>query len=133
MAEGKYTQSINQAVRQHPPAYAWKIHDNYAGGVPDAYYSGNKADLWVEYKWVQAFPKRAPVNPKLSELQRDWLRRHHAHGRNVAVIIASPEGGVIYPGISWDTPQPIDQHTLYKPKGVAEWLVAQVNLETKSS
>lgn len=133
MTEGGYTQKINRAVRRlRPAATVWKIHDSYAGGVPDAYYSDDGADLWVEFKWAPSFPKRAPIKPALTALQKDWLRRAHSHGRKVAVVVGSPDGAVIYPALTWDNnPVSIAQTELYTPKGVANWVAEQINPATK--
>lgn len=105
MTEHSYIRSIHSRLRKDlPDVYVWKINDPYQGGVADAYYSGSR-DLWVEYKYLKALPKRATtrIEPGLSELQKDWLRERHAQGRNVAVIIGSPDGSMILPGITWDT------------------------------
>ncbi len=131
MAEGTFTQSINQAVRRFPPAYAWKISDKYTAGVPDAYYSGNKADLWVEYKWTSSLPKKADVKPTLSELQKDWLRQQFARGRDVAVIVGSPQGCIIYEGLDWENPVPATPDNTLTKKKVIEWLVQKINRATK--
>ncbi|WP_017430828.1 hypothetical protein [Vreelandella jeotgali] len=89
---------ISAVHRQLPSAiYRWKINDNYEGGVADAYYSAKGGDLWIEYKYVPALPRRAntPVRTTLSTRQRHWLTRRHDEGRNVAVVIGSPDGSVI--------------------------------------
>lgn len=104
MTEHSYIRSIHSRLRKDlPSVYVWKINDPYQGGVADAYYSGAR-DLWVEYKYLKALPKRATtrIEPGLSELQKDWLRARHAQGRNVAVIIGSPDGSMILPGVTWD-------------------------------
>ena len=89
------------SVHKHLPTklYRMKNHNQYNGGIPDCWYSGDKADLWVEYKY-----KRAPglltasMTPDLSALQTDWLVSRYAEGRNVAVIMGSEKGGVYIPG-----------------------------------
>ena len=90
MNEHGYIRSIH---RKLPPSiYRWKINDNFEGGVADAYYSGNKGDLWVEYKYIKALPKRSATTIKtsLSQQQKLWLSRRSEEGRRVAVIIGSP-------------------------------------------
>ena len=104
MTEHAYIRSIHSRLRKDAPSvYARKINDPYQGGVADAYYSDSR-DMWIEYKYLKALPKRATtrIEPGLSELQKDWLRERHAQGRNVAVIIGSPDGSMILPGITWD-------------------------------
>ena len=46
-----------RSVTRHLPndRYQWKIHDSYAGGVPDWFYEGHKQDLWVEWKYIKPF------------------------------------------------------------------------------
>ena len=91
--------------------WSWKIHDSFAGGVPDSYIEGPKSDLWIEYKWCN-LPKRdttlidlANPNQYLSRLQQEWLRRRHNLGRNDACVVLGHEKGVnIFLGLSWETP-----------------------------
>ena len=82
-----------------------KNHNQFNGGIADVWYSGNAADLWIEYKFI-AVPLRdkTVIVPELSALQREWLASRHAEGRNVGVIVGSKDGGVWYPGITWQTP-----------------------------
>lgn len=88
-----------------------KMNNPYRSGTPDDYYSGNKADLWVEYKYLPSVPQRAVVRPAdpekmLSVLQMNWINAHYDlwkddPARNVAVIIGCPEGGVILQDKEW--------------------------------
>ncbi|MGK3946215.1 hypothetical protein ABK046_48675, partial [Streptomyces caeruleatus] len=84
--------------------YRMKNHNQYNGGIADVWYSGSKADLWIEYKFVK-LPARdtTPITPGLSELQQLWLRERHSEGRNVGVVVGAKEGGIWLPGISWST------------------------------
>lgn len=85
--------------------YRQKNHNPYNSGIPDCWYSGAERDLWVEYKFVE-LPKRddtlVPIN--LSELQKHWIRCRHAEGRHVGVIVGCKDGGVWFPGVSWEAP-----------------------------
>lgn len=104
MTEHSYIRSIHDRLRKKAPViYIWKINDPYQGGVADAYYSG-ASDMWVEYKFVKSLPKRidTKIDPGLSPLQRKWLKDRHAEGRRVCVIVGSPEGSLILPGVDWD-------------------------------
>ena len=58
-----------------PKLVKWKIHDSGTGGVPDAFYMGEKSDLWIEYKYVKSLPVRPSTIVKtcLTELQKIWL------------------------------------------------------------
>jgi hypothetical protein len=104
MTEHSYIRSIHDRLRKKAPTiYIWKINDAFQGGVADAYYSG-RSDIWIEYKFVKSLPKRVDtrIDPGLSLLQQKWLRDRNAEGRRVCVIIGSPEGSLILPGIDWD-------------------------------
>lgn len=72
-----------------------KTNNPYVAGVPDCYYSGPRGDLWIEYKYVAKLPVKVPVPVDLSKLQRHWLEGRHAEGRNVAVVVGSPEGAIV--------------------------------------
>jgi hypothetical protein len=124
VTESQYTAAINQAVRRHPPAYAWKISDRFTAGIPDAYYSGNNGDLWVEYKWLGK-PTKALPKPALSELQKDWLLNQHRNGRNVAVIVGTPERSVIYPKDTWHK-DPDSSIIVQNKKDVVQWIIHQI-------
>lgn len=104
--EHTFVRSIHGILRRkHPKLYVWKINANYAGGVPDAYYS-MKNDLWVEYKYLKSLPQKPEtiVQYRLSELQKDWLIRRDAEGRDVCVVVGSPQGNLIFPGTAWRHP-----------------------------
>lgn len=74
-----------------------KNHNPYVGGVPDVWYSGMRADLWVEYKFI-VIPKRdrTMIEPDLTGLQKDWLMERDREGRSCKVIVGCKEGGVIW-------------------------------------
>ena len=88
-----------------------KNHNVYNGGIADVWYSGNKKDLWIEYKFVN-IPKRddTPIDlisgktPSVSRLQQHWLASRHREGRHVGLLVGSSAGGVWFPGISWGAP-----------------------------
>jgi len=74
-----------------------KFSDKFKAGIPDCWYSGPKGDIWIEYKY-SLHPHR---KPNLSRHQQQWLRKRHLEGRNVAVVVGSTNGAVIYPGVEW--------------------------------
>ena len=102
------------SVHKHLPAgiYRMKNHNQYNGGIADVWYSGVR-DLWVEYKFI-VVPKRPDTvidlttgkNPAISYLQQEWLRSRHEEGRSVGVIVGSKDGGVWFPGLTWDATYP---------------------------
>ena len=92
-------------VHKHLPKMVYRMKNNnpYLGGVPDVWYSAGKSDLWVEYKYIPKLPKSVPIRvPELlSSLQMQWLNDRRKEGRNVAVIIGCPSGGVLLRDYEW--------------------------------
>lgn len=100
------------SVHKHLPPlselHREKMHNPYRGGTADHWFSGCKADLWVEYKFI-VVPKRDDTmidlvggnKPIISVLQQDWLTERHNEGRNVWVIVGCKEGGVVFRGREW--------------------------------
>lgn len=95
MNEGSFISKVHKKLPK--TTYRVKFSDRYASGVPDTWYSGPTGDVWVEYKY-QEVPGR---KPNLSDLQKSWLIDRHAEGRNVACVVGTPEGVIIYEGTSW--------------------------------
>lgn len=91
--ENRFIKSLHKALPK--AVYAEKMHNPYRGGTFDVWYSAKK-DLWVEYKWIPNVPKTSTIVPALSPLQLAWGRGRHQEGRNVAVIVGCPEGGVLF-------------------------------------
>lgn len=104
--------TFRASVHKHLPVdlYRMKNHNQFNGGIADDWYSGMRADLWVEYKFI-VVPKldATEINicggkkPDLSHLQQEWLRGRHSEGRQVGVIIGCKEGGVWLPGVRWES------------------------------
>jgi len=93
------------SIHKHLPVDLYRIKNNnqFNSGQPDCWYSGNAADLWIEYKYIP-LPKRADtaVTINLSDLQKNWLRCRCTEGRQVAVIVGCKQGGVFFYGDTWD-------------------------------
>lgn len=92
------------------------MNNPYNSGTADVWYSGRRADLWVEYKFLKE--GKIPVRPGtlidlvtkqryLSALQLDWLEGRHAEGRNVWVIVGCKDGGVVWPHGGWRQPMSV--------------------------
>jgi hypothetical protein len=84
----------------------------------DDWYSSNPYDLWVEYKYL---PKLKSVKADLSPLQFYWGRERFKEGRNVAVIVGMPQGGIILKRSEWEKRIPVLQveQRLIKRKQIA--------------
>ena len=62
--------------------------------------------------------------PKLSELQRNWLNKRYEEGRDVLVLVGSPEGIAIFENKGWNDKQSIDQ--LFSKEEIAIWLTGKL-------
>ena len=126
--ETRFTAKVNSKL----PAtvYHMKNSNPYTGGIPDVWYSGPKADLWVEYKFLEKTPQRAVTDPLklLTPLQAKWLNDRAGEGRNVAVIIGCPTGGVVLTNHEWkDELTAQEFNSLIKSNAdLAEWVAKQV-------
>lgn len=128
--ETSFTQSILRHLPPKPLLHREKMNNPYSSGTPDLWFSGIRSDLWIEMKYLPRNPQRGVVAPTklLSELQAEWLRRRHAEGRNVAVIVGCPAGGVILHGNAWEHDLPAREFMsrVLSRRDVAAWIIAQV-------
>lgn len=126
------TTFINALHRKLPTSvYHMKNNNPYTGGIPDCWYSGQSGDVWVEYKFLPTMPVRADVHPAklLGALQMEWLNGRYAEGRNVAVIIGAPKGGVLLVDRAWEmslSPQ-LFASLIRSKDALIEWILTQVN------
>ena len=126
------TTFINALHRKLPTSvYHMKNNNPYTGGIPDCWYSGQSGDVWVEYKFLPTMPVRADVHPAklLSALQMEWLNGRYAEGRNVAVLIGAPKGGVLLVDRAWEmslSPQ-LFASLIRSKDDLIEWIMTQVN------
>lgn len=126
------TTFINGLHKKLPRSvYHMKNNNPYTGGIPDCYYSGQSGDLWIEFKYLPTMPVRADVHPAklLSALQMEWLNGRYAEGRNVAVIIGAPKGGVLLVDRAWEmslSPQ-LFGSLIRSKDDLIEWILTQVN------
>lgn len=129
--------TFSKGVLAHIPrdVYHMKNNNPYLGGVPDLWFSGNFADLWVEVKYLPRVPRRDSVVPTelLSRLQAQWLERRHREGRQVAVIIGCPDGGVVLPGITWQDEISAMSFVarIQSRPALAQWIIERVNTNTR--
>ena len=122
--------TFTHSIHRHLPkeVYREKMANPYRGGAPDVWYSGNKRDLWVEYKFIPKLAVRVPNKIELSELQRLWLEARQVEGRNVAVIVGCPDGGVVLRSpFPREITTPDFQASLLSRKQLAAWIGSQVN------
>lgn len=123
--ETKFIGNIHKLI---PQVYAEKMNNPWRAGTPDVYYSGDVGDLWVEYKFIERIPRSKEILPELTPRQSRWLNNRYDEGRNVAVVLGTPLGGVIYRNKEWLIP--LDSEALealvIPRKEVALWILSQV-------
>lgn len=108
-----------------------KMSNPYSSGTADDWYSGAGGDLWVEYKFIPRQPQRGSVKiAKLfSALQLKWLSDRHREGRNIAVIIGCPSGGLILRDLDWELESVTVEYFTARLRSrteLAEWISEQV-------
>ena len=122
--ETNYRVSIEK--RLPPELHHEKMANPYSGGTADSWYSGNDRDLWIEWKWIAALPKRPTtiIVPALSALQKDWLKARHEEGRPVFVIVGAPTGGQIFVDPKgWESGIATKKWTNLSRDYIAQWIV----------
>lgn len=129
--ETTFYESVHRRLKKRAPeVYFEKMYNPYRGGTWDVWYSGKKRDLWVEYKWMPKIPARPTtlVVPGLSALQLAWGAGRYEEGRNLAVILGCPEGGVIYQDLGWEEEMEasIFKQMIKDRDAVANWIIQQV-------
>ncbi len=123
--ESRFISGINRLL---PSTYAEKMNNPWRSGTADVWYSGDRGDLWVEYKYIPRIPRSNEILPDITPRQRRWLNCRYHEGRNVAVVLGTPTGGVIYRNLEWSIP--LDTDTLIErvvPRDeIARWIFTQV-------
>lgn len=121
------TKFIASVHRHLPNVYAEKTNNPWRSGTADVWYSGERGDLWIEYKFLERISESEEILPDLSRRQERWLNNRHDEGRNVAVVLGTPEGGVLYRNKEWM--RPLDHVTLTErlmPRDeIARWIFSQ--------
>lgn len=127
--EGTFTRGVHKYLPSD--VYFMKNNNPYLGGPADCWYSAKRADLWVEYKYIPKVPVTADVVPNLSALQTEWLRGRHKEGRNVAVIVGCPDGGVVLRNLKWEKPIPRAEfvRSIQTRAELAAWIYNEVGVK----
>lgn len=123
--ENSYIRKVHKLI---PSVYAEKMNNPWRAGTADVWYSGATGDLWVEYKYIERIPRSQAILPDLTPRQRRWLNNRYDEGRNIAVVLGTPTGGVIYRNKEWMSPRSYDELIgLVVPNGeIARWIYSQV-------
>jgi hypothetical protein len=119
--ETRFYRRVDSRLPPMSKFHRQKIGTGTTNGTADFWYSGSRADLWVEYKWANRVQGDIDVYSLLSALQRHWLASRAAEGRNVAVIVGTPQGNQIFVGETWKQSFPIGAFTLTDAQ-VAQYL-----------
>jgi len=120
--------------------YQEKMHNPFRGGTFDDWYSGRQEtaigtifghDIWIEYKFLV---KLQSVKADLTALQFHWGTERYKEGRNVAVIVGMPQGGIILHYDEWEKRIPVlkVEKRLLKRKQIAE-LITEFTTHTPMS
>ena len=131
MSTAKPENRFIAGVHKHlPQTYMEKMNNPWRSGTADVWYSGRAGDLWVEYKFLERIPRSNGILPDLTPRQRRWLNSRIDEGRNVAVVLGTPTGGVIYRNKEWLTPMDyVALEGRIVPKDeVARWIFSQVGV-----
>ena len=125
--ENTFIASIHKKFSGGKP-YFEKMYNPLRSGTPDVYYSGDAGQLWIEYKFLPRIPRSAEILPDLTPRQSRWLNDRFVEGRNVAVVLGTPDGGVIYRNQEWDSPLSSTELAarLVSREEVARWIISQV-------
>lgn len=122
------------SVHKHVAArvYREKMCNPYRGGTPDVWYSGDRGDIWIEYKYIRKedLPKNPEtlVVPALSPLQKKWLHDRYQEGRKVFVVVGTQAGCVIFKDLTWEggIPAVVFQEGMITRAAAAAWIEEQV-------
>lgn len=124
MNEHGFIKSVHRYLP--PELFKWKIHDTFAGGVPDAFYAGPSGILFVEYKYVKQIPKRdsSVLKTSLSVQQKLWLDRMISFNQHAVVIVGCEESAVVIEDGQWNTPLFKSEYKkrAVSRKEVADWI-----------
>jgi len=128
--ENQFIKGVHKYLKGGP--YFEKMSNPWRSGTPDVWYSGDKGDIWIEYKYVPYIPRSNEILPDLSPRQRKWLNDRMSEGRRVAVILGSPDGAVIYVNGQWNQPLSTAQvvERLVSRQSIASWIRDQVGETT---
>lgn len=126
MNEHSFIKSVHRYLS--PDVFKWKIHDTFAGGVPDSFYAGPAGILFVEYKYIKKLPVRdnTLLKTSLSVNQIQWLNRMTDFNQRAAVVIGCEDTAVILLDKQWTTnisKSYYIEHAIPR-KSVATWIEA---------
>lgn len=128
MAAKPETSFIKSIHRLLPGVYHEKMNNPFLAGTADVWYSGISGDLWIEYKFIAKVPRSEKILPAITPRQELWLNNRCDEGRNIAVVLGTPTGGVIYRDKLWSIPLDTAgfNKQLVSKREIADWILQQV-------
>lgn len=125
--ENQFISGVHKYLPAVKVLHREKMNNPFRGGTADWWYSGITSDLWVEYKFLPRVPQKGVVKADLSALQSQWLQGRYKEGRNVAVIVGCPLGGVILRDLEWEKEIPVLEFKtrIISRNELAIWLMQQ--------
>lgn len=134
-AETTFIASVHKHLAQD--IHREKMNNPYRSGTADVWYSGHKADYWIEYKFLQTLPKRldTEIVLDLTENQKLWLQNRHKEGRKVAVVCGCRIGGVIFLNLDWEKAITVKSYLskVVTRQELAQWICAQTGAAPNGS
>jgi hypothetical protein len=126
-----------RAVHGHlpPEVFRWKIHDRFAGGIPDAFYRGPACSLFVEYKYLKALPKNnnTELRTTLTASQIRCLDLFYQLQQPVALVIGVGQLAVVLQHGTWN--QPITRQkflaSAHDFRSTANWIATHVGIQQR--
>lgn len=96
--ENTFISGVHKYMPPDNALHREKMNNPYRSGTADWWYSGNAADMWIEYKYSAELPVRdkTVVVPSLSPMQQVWTKRRYEEGRHVRVVLGSKAGAVVF-------------------------------------
>lgn len=132
--ENRFRDALHRYLPRETPGvfHHEKMNNPFFSGTADDWYSGNRGDLWVEYKFIVLARKRDTTNiplasQMLSARQLLWLNGRHDEGRNVHVVVGCEDGGVVFSNKAWNhdiTVFDFKPHIIPR-KDLAAWIMQQ--------
>ena len=128
--ENTFIASVHRKFGISKP-YFEKTNNPWRSGTPDVYYSGLLGSMWIEFKFLPRIPRSKEILLDLTPRQRFWLNNRFAEGRNVAVVLGTPDGGVILKSGEWNRSfTSVELSSLVQDRGsIAAWIMSQVGAE----
>lgn len=136
MSRKPETEAINRVNRHiRKEVHIEKTNNPFRSGTADCWYSGDQGDLWIEYKYLMRTPSTKIIIPELTYRQHQWLYERWREGRNVAVVVMCPDGGVVLRAGEWMQPLTAQEFRdrIESAESIALWIKSQTGVRVCAS